>query len=275
MIDQSPSARVPGYTGHQPGIVAESLIGRSYAYITGFRADLLKKDSSTKPISEYKRGVSEGTRFEPSKVTQAVDASIVPRPLNAPDAQTVWKSKTQYNDTLNLSADGRMPGYTGHVPHFKFQGSIGLPFAKACQKGDHLRPPDGSHNTYEHVNPHHKQGRHIDKAVSGYSGFMSYVKTLDAAMTQKQNAGVSLQLEDLNKTNAHYTPSMLQVGIQFYFLFYASPYDTATDKGLIFYRVLLLGERFCIILTLTSFLFSVNFSVVIIICGRDTKGAQT
>jgi hypothetical protein len=104
---------------------------------------------------------------------------------------------------------------------------------------------------------------------------MSYVKTLDAAMTQKQNAGVSLQLEDLNKTNAHYTPSMLQVGIQFYFLFYASPYDTATDKGLIFYRVLLLGERFRMILTLTSSLFSVNFSVVIIICVRDTKGAQT
>ena len=53
--------------------------------------------------------------------------------MQAPDALRGWKSKEQYNQTLDLSADGRMPGYTGHVPHFKFQGSVGLPFAKACQ----------------------------------------------------------------------------------------------------------------------------------------------
>lgn len=59
MLDIRPkSARLPGYTGHQPGIVSESLLGKSYAYITGFRKDLLSADHE-EWLSEYHRNHSE------------------------------------------------------------------------------------------------------------------------------------------------------------------------------------------------------------------------
>jgi hypothetical protein len=113
-----------------------------------------------------------------------------------------------------------MPGYTGHVPHFKFQGSIGLPYAKACQLGDHLRPADGSHNSYIHEEPQHKgSGKACDEPISGYSGFMPFVQTQGTNSNYKQNVGVSLKFRkfnptdlrrDLDKTNAAYTPSMIQ-----------------------------------------------------------------
>lgn len=59
MLDLEPAARMPGYTGHAPGIVSECLIGRSYAYITGFRKDLM--GSSQANMSEYKRAVATGS----------------------------------------------------------------------------------------------------------------------------------------------------------------------------------------------------------------------
>lgn len=222
MLDMAPTAQVPGYTGHQPGIVAECLIGRSYAYLTGFRKDLM--GSSEAHISEYKRAVTDGTKFEPAKYTPRINASVVARPTNAPDpsgtcwgTQRPWKSKDQYNECLNMSAEGRMPGYTGHVPHFKFQGSIGLPFAKACQVGDHQKPADGSQNTYVHEEPHHKGGKYCDQPVSGYSGYMPFVQTQGGNTNYEHNVATSLQFRSvdilelrkgMDKTNAVYTPSM-------------------------------------------------------------------
>ena len=220
MIDSSLSARVPGYTGHIPGITADSLLGRSYAYITGFRKDLLS--ASEVSISEYKRSVAEGTNFAPKKFTRSVDASAVARPMKAPDADLqTWKSTEHYNKTLDLSADGRMPGYTGHVPHFKFQGSIGLPYAKACQYKDHLRPADGSHNVYTHEEPHHKNGvKYTGDPQCGYSGYMPFVVTQGMNVPFKRNVALSMEMRkvnptdlrrDLDQTNAAYTPSMLEV----------------------------------------------------------------
>jgi hypothetical protein len=219
MIDTSPSARLPGYTGHVPGITSDSLLGRSYAYTTGFRKDLLS--ASEAHISEYKRAVAEGTHFAPKQYTRVVDASKVSRPMQAPDALRGWKSKEQYNQTLDLSADGRMPGYTGHVPHFKFQGSVGLPFAKACQYKDHLRPADGSHNVYKHEEPHHKGGvKHTAEPATGYSGYMPFVQTQGMNVPYMRNVDLSVQLrkvnpadlrKDLDQTNAAYTPSMHEV----------------------------------------------------------------
>ena len=37
------SARVPGYAGHLPGLFSEPLIGRSFAYLTAYRENLIEK----------------------------------------------------------------------------------------------------------------------------------------------------------------------------------------------------------------------------------------
>ena len=75
MLDLSRSARVPGYTGHTPGVLSDSLLGRSHAYLTGFRQELL--GASDVNISENKRSQEEGTHFEPSQFTRKVDAASV------------------------------------------------------------------------------------------------------------------------------------------------------------------------------------------------------
>ena len=208
-------------TGHQPGVASECLIGRSYSYITGFRRDLL--GASQEHISEYKRSAAEGCNFEPVKFVRKVDASTVARPLKAPDHSNHWKSKAQYNETLAISGNGRMPGYTGHVPHFRFEGPIGLPFARACQVGDHLKPADGSHNSFVHEEPHHRGGqKYCDKPVSGYSGYIPFVQTATVATNYEKNLATSLKLRKVDPTelrkevdivNNVYTPSMHAVWI--------------------------------------------------------------
>ena len=219
MLDLSRSARVPGYTGHTPGVLSDSLLGRSHAYLTGFRQELL--GASDVNISENKRSQEEGTHFEPSQFTRKVDAASVARPCKGPAEQKgFWKTKEQYYDCLNLSENGRMPGYTGHAPHFKFEGSLGLPFAKACQIGDQQRPPDGSHNTYVHEEPHKKGGKKAtDLPIPGYSCYMPFVAEWGTGLSYKQQTEVSLKFrrtdtEEIRKTvdipTAAYTPSMIE-----------------------------------------------------------------
>jgi hypothetical protein len=57
--------------------------------------------------------------------TQAAKA---PRPRTAASTsgneRYAWSSNDQYFSVLNLNKAGRMPGYTGHVPHFRFQVCI-------------------------------------------------------------------------------------------------------------------------------------------------------
>ena len=46
------ACRLPGYTGHRPGLISEALCGRSYAYLTGFRKNFFLPSAQ---MSTYKR----------------------------------------------------------------------------------------------------------------------------------------------------------------------------------------------------------------------------
>ena len=158
-----------------------------------------------------------GTQFEPAKYMRSMDASIVSRPQGSPDKRGIWKSKDQYNECLNLNSEGRVPGYTGHAPGFKFQGSIGLPYAKACQ--------NGSQHAYVHEEPNHTGGgRFCDQPISGYSGYMPFVQTQGGNKNYEHNVATSMQYRKIDplelrikmdKTNAVYTPSMNKVTLPF------------------------------------------------------------
>eukprot|EP00286_Rhodomonas_abbreviata_P009294 CAMPEP_0181325578 /NCGR_PEP_ID=MMETSP1101-20121128/21009_1 /TAXON_ID=46948 /ORGANISM="Rhodomonas abbreviata, Strain Caron Lab Isolate" /LENGTH=388 /DNA_ID=CAMNT_0023433913 /DNA_START=192 /DNA_END=1355 /DNA_ORIENTATION=- len=223
MLDVKPeTSNVPGYTGHQPGVVSESLLGRSYAYLTGYRKDLLFKGDDGW-ISEYNRSVCKGgPKFEPLLVKKPISAAQVSRPQpRTGQKQTGWTSSSKFYDVLNLNENSRMPGYTGHVPHFKFQGSVGLPFAKACSTGDHLRPPDGSHNKYMHQNPQHvgreRENKIAEQPIAGYGGFIPFMHESSCGQCYRDALKVchetqAMDPKELRKVvdNVHagYTPSM-------------------------------------------------------------------
>mmetsp|Transcript_11917 Transcript_11917/g.27747 ORF Transcript_11917/g.27747 Transcript_11917/m.27747 type:complete len:420 (+) Transcript_11917:169-1428(+) len=226
MLDVRPkSARVPGYTGHQPGIVAESLLGRSYAYITGYRKDMLGNDDD-QWLSEYHRnhivpGDDHMAQPQGSQTPLHV-AARQPRPTTAQyggDGKRFgWSDNDKYFSVLNLNKTGRMPGYTGHAPHFRFQGSVGLPFAKACNVGDHMMPPDGSHCKFRHVEPHRSaNGFTRENPIAGYSGFMPYLQDTNIGKNYRESLTVVEQLREegparlraeFDVPHCGYTPSM-------------------------------------------------------------------
>lgn len=176
MIDKKPGACVPGYTGHQPGVVSDSLLGRSYAFITGHRGALLHKDDA-RWQTDYKQGHCSAMHETEPEAGRIFSSGKASHPSAGTDRQ-VWGDKKVFYDVLNLNETGRMPGYTGHVPHFKFSGSLGLPFAKACNQGDHLRPPDGSHNAYRHEAPGYAgTGQNAKDPIAGYSGHVPFMQT--------------------------------------------------------------------------------------------------
>jgi hypothetical protein len=97
MLDREPNeARLPGYTGHRPGLKCEGLCGRSFAYLTGYRPAMLMKD--TVLSSSYNLASREALRFEPSRVLRCsgadeprhislgLDATKVSRPTSAAPA---------------------------------------------------------------------------------------------------------------------------------------------------------------------------------------------
>lgn len=204
MIDVRPqSARIPGYTGHQPGVVAESILGRSYAYITGFRKDILSTDED-KWLTEYHRNhVVPGTDHQAAPAISTTSLSVAakqPRSsvgVYGSDYQRfAWSDNDKYFSVLNLNRTGRMPGYTGHVPHFRFQGSVGLPYAKACNIGDHLLPPDGSHCAYKHVEPHRNAGGFKrEDPIAGYSGYVPYIMDKNIGKNYRESLNSVKQLE--------------------------------------------------------------------------------
>jgi hypothetical protein len=204
MIDVRPqSARIPGYTGHQPGVVAESILGRSYAYITGFRKDILSTDEDRWLTDYHRNHVVPGTDHQaapPLSSTPLNVAAKQPRStvgVYGSDYQRfAWSDNDKYYSVLNLNKTGRMPGYTGHVPHFRFQGSVGLPYAKACNVGDHMLPPDGSHCAYQHVEPHRAPGGFVrDEPIAGYSGYMPYVMDTNIGKNFRESVAGVKQME--------------------------------------------------------------------------------
>eukprot|EP00285_Hemiselmis_virescens_P012701 CAMPEP_0173394858 /NCGR_PEP_ID=MMETSP1356-20130122/29659_1 /TAXON_ID=77927 ORGANISM="Hemiselmis virescens, Strain PCC157" /NCGR_SAMPLE_ID=MMETSP1356 /ASSEMBLY_ACC=CAM_ASM_000847 /LENGTH=418 /DNA_ID=CAMNT_0014353391 /DNA_START=193 /DNA_END=1449 /DNA_ORIENTATION=+ len=228
MLDVRPSsARVPGYTGHQPGIVAESLLGRSYAYITGYRKDMLHADDDSW-LSEYHRNhVVPGDDHMAAPLGSKTPLHVAarqPRPTTAAyggdGTRYTWSDKDKYYSVLNLNKTGRTPGYTGHVPHFRFQGSVGLPYAKACNEGDHLLPPDGSQCRYRHVEPHRDPKGFVRGApIAGYSGFMPYLQDTNigknyheslATVDQLQMEGPARIRKEFDVAHCGYTPSMVE-----------------------------------------------------------------
>ena len=178
--------------GHQPGIVPESLLGRSYGYITGFRRNLLS--ASEKHVSEYKRGMAEGAHFAPEACVRKVDASIVARPIVSSDAKIGWKSSAHYNKCLNLNPAGRVPGCTKFVPHMKFQGSIGLPFAKACREDDGL-------DAFVRQKPSHRGGEKCtDAPTSANSPLLnsSHEENISPIQQNRKSNPVELSLKDVD-----------------------------------------------------------------------------
>jgi len=221
MLDRRPiSAKVPGYTGHQPGMISESLLGRSYAYLTGYRKDLLfKRDEAW--ISEYDRTLcKEGKMFEPLLVQKPVNGDRVSRKAPQAPSRYTWGDRTRFNEVLNLSDNSRMPGYTGHVPHFKFQGSVGLPYAKACSTGDHLRAPDGSDNPFIHESPQHvgqPKNKIASDPIAGYSGYVPYMLESSCGHSYKDAVKICHETQAMDpaevrkisdNVHAGYTPSM-------------------------------------------------------------------
>jgi len=214
MIDKKPTARLPGYTGHQPGIVADSLLGRSYSFITGHRGALLHKDD-TNWQTDYKQGHGNAMFEQEPEYGRAFQASKASRPVHGTD-RPVWESKKVFNSVLGLNETGHTPGYTGHVPHYKFEGSLGLSFAKACNKGSQSGPPDGSQNPYRHeAPPYVGGGRNTQDPAEGYSGFVPHLQTVGigqrykVALSRSQKAAAgdvrALRAEH-EKVHAGYTP---------------------------------------------------------------------
>ena len=216
MIDKKPTARLPGYTGHQPGVVADSLLGRSYSFITGHRGALLHKDD-TNWQTDYKQGHGNAMFEQEPEYGRVFQASKASRPVHGTD-RPVWESKKVFNSVLGLNETGHTPGYTGHVPHYKFEGSLGLSFAKACNKGSQNGPPDGSQNPYRHeAPPYVGGGRNTQDPAEGYSGFVPHLQTVGigqrykVALSRSQKAAAgdvrALRAEH-EKVHAGYTPSM-------------------------------------------------------------------